>query len=223
MNFIEYPDRDMLAIDLANQLTEDLTTTLDHEDRALLVVPGGSSPGPVFDDLCEADLDWARVDVMLSDERWLPETHERSNTRLIRERLLTGRAAKAHYLPLYLGAETPEQVLPEIETNIAPRLPVAVALLGMGADMHSASLFPGAEGLELALSRRAPVVVPIRATGIPETRITLSARVLNGAMAKHLLITGTQKRTAFEEARGLPPETAPIAALMSGLSVHWAP
>ncbi len=222
MNFIEYPDRDMLAIDLANRLTEDLTTTLDHEERALLVVPGGSSPGPVFDDLCEADLDWARVDVMLSDERWLPETHERSNTRLIRERLLTGRAAKAQYLPLYLEAETPEQVLPEIEANIAPRLPVAVALLGMGADMHSASLFPGAEGQEQALSRRAPIVVPIRATGIPETRITLSARVLNGAMAKHLLITGAQKRTAFEEARGLPPETAPIAALMSGLSVHWA-
>ena len=104
MSLLEYPDRDMLAIDLANQLAGDLVAALEHKERALLVVPGGTTPGPIFDDLCAADLDWARVDVALSDERWVPESSDRSNTRLLRERLLTDRAAAARLLPMYLPA-----------------------------------------------------------------------------------------------------------------------
>ncbi|WP_299842940.1 6-phosphogluconolactonase [uncultured Roseovarius sp.] len=222
MKIVEYADEEMLAIDLANVLAGELTSTLDHEDRALLVVPGGSTPGPVFDDLCDTDLDWSRVDVMLSDERWVPEVHVRSNTRLIRERLLTGRAAKARYLPLYAKAETPEEVLPELEANITPDLPISVLLLGMGADMHTASMFPGADRLDEALARKAPVLVAMRGGGAPEPRVTLSARVLNDAMSKHLVITGQQKRAALERARGMPHSEAPIAAVMSDLTVHWA-
>ncbi len=222
MNIIDYADQEMLAINVANILAGKLTATLDHEERALLVVPGGTTPGPIFDDLCDADLDWSRVDVMLSDERWVPEVHVRSNTRLIRERLLTGRAAKARYLPLYAKAETPETVLPELEANIAPDLPISVLLLGMGADMHTASMFPGADRLEEALRRDAPILVPMRGGGAPEPRITLSARVLNEAMSKHLVITGQQKRAAIERARGMPPEEAPVAAVLSDLTVHWA-
>ncbi len=222
MKIIDYADQEMLAINVANILAGKLTSTLDHEDRALLVVPGGTTPGPIFDDLCDADLDWSRVDVMLSDERWVPEVHVRSNTRLIRERLLTGRAAKARYLPLYAKADTPEKVLPELEANIAPDLPISVLLLGMGADMHTASMFPGADKLEEALRRDAPILVPMRGGGAPEPRVTLSARVLNEAMSKHLVITGQQKRAALERARGLPHEEAPVGAVLSDLTVHWA-
>ena len=222
MNFIEYADQEMLAIDLANIIAGELTATLEHEDRALLVVPGGTTPAPVFDDLCDADLDWSRVDVMLSDERWVPEVHVRSNTRMIRERLLTGRAAKARYLPLFAKAESPEAVLPELESNITPNLPISVLLLGMGDDMHTASLFPGADALGDALKHDAPVLVPMRGGGAPEPRVTLSARVLNGALAKHLVITGQKKRAALERARGLPVTEAPVAAVLADMSVHWA-
>ena len=166
MNLQEYPDDEMMAIDLANTLAGELTMALDHEERVLFVVPGGTTPGPVFDDLCAADLDWRRVDVLLSDERWLPEVHVRSNTRLIRERLLTGRAEKARFLPLFAKADEPEKVLPELEANITPNLPIAVCLLGMGTDMHTASIFPGADNLDLALDRHAPVLVPMRAKGV---------------------------------------------------------
>ncbi len=222
MNITEYADQEMMAIDLANKLAGELTTTLEHEERALLVVPGGTTPGPVFDGLCDADLDWARVDVMLSDERWVPEVHVRSNTRLIRERLLTGRAAKARYVPLYAPAGTPEDVLPEIEDSIAPRLPISVLLLGMGVDMHTASLFPGADKLGLALERNAPLLVPMRGGGAPEPRVSLSVRALNTAITKHLVITGQQKRAALERARGLSPTDAPVAAVLAGMNVHWA-
>jgi len=221
MNLIEYADDEMLAIDLANRLAGELRATLKHEDRALFVVPGGSSPGPVFDDLCDADLDWSRVDVMLSDERWVPEVHVRSNTRMIRERLLVGRAAKANYLPLYARAEAPEAVLAEVESYILPRLPIAVLLLGMGEDMHTASLFPGADNLDMALSKDAPVLVPMRAPGAPEPRVTLSARVLNDAMSKHLVITGSAKRAALDRAQTLPASQAPVRALLEDMNVYW--
>ncbi len=218
---IEYPDEEMLAINLANALAGALTAALDHEDRALFVVPGGTTPGPVFDDLCAADLDWSRVDVTLSDERWLPEVHVRSNTRMVRERLLTDRAAKARFLPLYAKAESPEKVLPELEANIAPCLPIAVCLLGMGRDMHTASLFPGADNLAAALDRHAPILVPITAPGVPEQRVTFSARVLNDAMQKHLVITGQAKKAALDRAAGLKPEVAPVRAVLDDAVVHW--
>ena len=187
------------------------------------MVPGGETPGPVFDDLCAADLDWARVDVTLSDERWLPEVHVRSNTRLVRERLLTGRAAAARFHPFYAHAPEPEDRLPEIESGLIPCLPINVLLLGMGADMHTASLFPGGDGLDTALAPDAPVLVPMRADGAPEPRLSFSARVLNAALNKHLVLTGRPKRNALEKALGLAPAQAPVAAIIEGCTVHWAP
>ncbi len=99
MKIVDYADRDMLAINLANRLAGDLETALLHNETVSFAVPGGTSPGPIFDILCASDLDWARVHILLTDERWVPEDHTRSNTRLIRERLLTARAAKARFLP----------------------------------------------------------------------------------------------------------------------------
>ncbi len=222
MNLQIYPDDELMAMGLANVLAGELRQALASADRALLVVPGGSTPGPVFDSLCDAALDWARVDVLLSDERWVPEAHLRSNTRLIRERLLVGRAAAARYLPLYKQADRPEDVLGALEDGIAPALPIAVALLGMGTDMHCASLFPGAEGLDAALAPDAPVLVPIRAPSEPDTRVTLSARVLRDAMRLHVVIRGAGKRAALERARSLDPAQAPVRAILDEAEVHWA-
>ena len=223
MNLIKYADAEMMAIDLANRLAGELTSALDHQERALMVVPGGTTPGPIFDSLCAADLDWARVDVLLSDERWRPEEHVRSNTRLLRARLLTDRAAAARYLPLYVNAETPEEVLPELEAGIVDKLPISVMLLGMGVDMHTASIFPGADKLADALDHNAKILVPMRVAGEPEPRVTLSARILNGALAKHVVIIGDAKRAALERARSLPHDQAPVAAILNEADVHWAP
>lgn len=220
--FISYPDRDLLAMDLANQLAGDLRAALGHEDRVALAVPGGTSPGPVFDALCAADLDWSRVDVLLSDERWVPEDSPRSNTRLLRERLLVGRAAAARLLPLYAEGMACDDGVAALAEKIRPALPLAVLLLGMGADRHTASLFPGADRLEEALSSKAPILVPMRAPGAPEPRVTLSAPVLDGALRKHVLIFGQDKRDALESARGMPASEAPINAVLSGATVHWA-
>ena len=223
MQMIGYADRETLIEKITDHLAQDLTTALQMRSRATFVVPGGTTPGPIFDLLCRKALDWARVDVMLSDERWLPEDDPRSNTRLLRQRLLVNRAAASGYLPLYAAYEHPEQGLPGLAAKLEPHLPIAVMLLGMGADMHTASLFPGADKLKHALAADAPALVPVRAPGAPEARITLSARVLDASDYKHIVIMGDEKRAALEQAQTLTPTAAPVCAILNDTKVHWAP
>ncbi len=223
MELIEYPDQEMMAIDLANILAGELNGALMNHDTASLAVPGGTTPGPIFDTLCAADLEWDRVYVMLTDERWVPESSPRSNTALLRQRLLVERAAAAHLVPLYAEAPRPEDRLEKLAEGVRAQMPISVLLLGMGADMHTASLFPGADNLAAALDDEAPELMAMRAPGAPEPRVTLTARVLNDAMSKHVVITGADKRAALERAQHLrDPMQAPIHAVLAGATVHWA-
>ncbi len=221
MKIIDYPDRDLLSVGLADSLASELENCLLRHDHASFAVPGGTSPAPIFDVLAAVDLDWSRVHIMLTDERWVPETSDRSNGRLVRERLITGRASTAQFVPFFVPGKTPDEAAGPLSDDLAVEMPISLLLLGMGADMHTASLFPGAEGLDAGLSKDAPILVPIKAEG-QEPRISLSAKALDGAMSKHLVIYGDEKRAALERARGLSPHEAPIAAVLSDLTVHWA-
>lgn len=220
MMFKEYPDRELMMLALADAIASRLAEAVSRDKRASLCVPGGTTPGPIFDTLSGVQIDWAKVSVFLNDERWVPETSPRSNTALLRSRLLRGRAAAATLVPMHAATDTPEEALDALATGIAPHLPITVLLLGMGTDMHTASLFPGADGLAEALSPQAPVLLAMRAEGEP--RVTLSARVLKGAMTTHLLITGPEKRAAFERAQTLSETEAPVRAILANATVHWA-
>lgn len=223
MKLIEYPDSELMMFDLADVLASELSAALRQNDRATFCVPGGSTPGPIFDVLSAINLDWDRVTVLPSDERWLPEANERSNARLIRSRLLTGKAAAASFQPLYAPTDMPEEAVDDLAAAVEPLLPISVVLLGMGADMHTASLFPDGDRLPTALDPEAPVVVAMRAPGAGEPRVTLSARVLADAMSIHVLITGRIKRAALDRAMSLPPSQAPVRAVLDEATVHWAP
>ncbi|MDE9449149.1 6-phosphogluconolactonase [Aliiroseovarius sp. Z3] len=223
MKLVEYADRDMMMLDLADKIASELSRALDHQDRAALAVPGGTTPGPVFDALSGVDLDWARVDVMLTDERWVPEDHPRSNTALLKSRLLVDKAAEARLIPLFGGSAAPEDCLTTLTKGVQDAMPLSVVLLGMGEDMHTASLFPGADRLSDALSAKAPALLPMRAPGAEEPRMTLTAPVLNGAMSKHLLIMGDGKRNALAAAIDADDAfDAPIKAVLTDMTVHWA-
>lgn len=222
MTFHEYPDREMAVMQIANLLAGSLRKCLAQHELASLAVPGGTTPGPVFDVMSAADLDWERVHVMLTDERWVPEDHERSNAGLVKRRLLTGPAAKAKFVPFYRAGMTADEAAPLLSQELGHLLPVSVLLLGMGADMHTASLFPGADTLSAALDKNAPMLCAVHPEDQPEARISLSVPVLDGAMEKHLVIFGEDKRTALEKAMTLPPEEAPVGAVIGGGDVHWA-
>ena len=222
----EYPDRDMMMMDVANTMAGALNEAVMVNGSASLAVPGGSTPGPIFDVLCAADIDWSKVTILPSDERWVPEGSEHSNARLIRERLLVERAAAAQFMPLYReGADGPQSVAAMSE-ELTPFLPLSVAVLGMGGDMHTASLFPGEAALRPdARHDENQHVHFVKTPGLAPkvSRMTLTVPVLNGAMSKHIVITGADKKAALAEAAHLnDPYQAPICAVLSGATVHWA-
>ncbi|PID36916.1 MAG: 6-phosphogluconolactonase [Rhodobacterales bacterium] len=224
MELHSYADDDMMMMAVANVLADDIRTRLAVADRAAIAVAGGATPGPVFDYLAHVDLDWARVDVMLTDERWVDPGSARSNTRLLTERLFAGKAAEAVLIPLYDGAQAPEDGLEALSGPVRAALPLASVLLGMGEDMHTASLFPDGDQIDAAMSPDAPVLMAMRAPGVPEPRVTLTFPVIEGAIRKHLVIRGAAKKAALDRAQALDdPQTAPISAFLSELDVHWCP
>lgn len=221
MHLETYPDSEMMMIDLANRIAGELNTCLFEQEWASLAVPGGSTPGPMFDALSAADLDWSRVHVLLTDERRVPSDHPRSNERLVRERLLTGRASAATFLRLVPETDSD---WPALYEDLTKELPISVLLLGMGTDMHTASLFPGATELPEALSdKAAPIMALTPPDGDLEPRLSLTAPVLRGAISTHVLITGEEKKAALARAQKLTPADAPIATVLSDATVHWAP
>lgn len=219
MKLIEYPDVEMMIIALANVLAGELTSVLFHAERATLALPGGTTPGPLFDDLCATSLPWDRVRVMPTDERLVPPDHPRSNEGLIRARLLTGPAAAARFVGLRPGSDG----MAGLTERVRRALPIDILVLGMGADMHIASLFPGAPELDAALDADAPPVLQITPPGQPEPRMTLTAPVLKAATNIHILITGADKRAALDRAAALDdPRLAPVATVLGAATVHWA-
>ncbi len=223
-NLIEYPDRDLLMLGLADKLAGALRRDLNIKQRVSFSVPGGTTPGPVFDMLSAVDLAWDRIDVILNDERWVPEASERSNTALLRRRLLVDKAAAGTLVPLRSDAETPEEGLEALIGAVSECLPLDILLVGMGTDMHTASLFPGADQLDAALAANAPALMAMRAPGVPEPRITLTAPVLRAAVETHILITGAEKLEALRKAEKLrDARDAPIRVVLNTATVHWAP
>ena len=219
---IKYDEREELIQKVAAKISSALITALDGRETITFAVPGGTTPGPILEKLSEFYLDWARVNVILGDERWVPHSHERSNTRLIMKTLFKNEAKKARLIPMYADFASPEDGILHINKDIEPALPLSVALLGMGADMHTASLFPGSKNLRLALSKDAPNVVAVSAPGIPEPRVSLTARVLNASQEKHLVFFGVDKKRVLDEAMFLDPLSAPVSAVLDGAFVHWA-
>ncbi len=222
----EYPTRAALFSGLANVVSNQLRQTLDRKDCASIAVPGGTTPAPFFKQLRQIDLPWHKTRVLLTDERFVPETSDRSNTRLLREHLLQGPAARAQLVPLYQPADQAEDVLDTLTKGLQAVLPLDICVLGMGADMHTASLFPEADLLQQALAPNAPPLLPMRAPGAPEPRLTLTAPVLQQATHVHILITGPGKKRALKEAiKDGPVTQAPVRIVLKRkgpTTVHYA-
>jgi len=222
---MQYPDRAVLALDLAEVVAEQLRDAIRIRGKASLAVPGGTTPGPFLTALSKQKAEWDKISVMLTDERFVPEDSPRSNTRLLKEALLQGYAAAAKLVPMVAKGDTPEAVLAQLEAGVAPVLPLDVVVLGMGEDMHTASLFPGADKLEEALDDTASLILPMRAEGAGEPRLTLTAPVLRQAYAVHVLITGAAKLKALQVALQEGPEAeAPVRVVLNraDTEIHFA-
>lgn len=222
-----FDDGQALATALAARLADDLRNAIDARGEATIAVSGGNTPKRLFDRLSHEVLDWSRVTVTLVDERWVPDTDERSNARLVESLLLRHNAADAQFVPLYAEAATPEAGIAQVRTRIGTmKLPFDVVVLGMGPDGHTASFFPGGDRLGEALDpTNTAEVLPMRAPNAGEPRITFTLSVLLKARSLYLHIEGADKRVLLEQAEQ-PDSSLPIASVLHRarqLEVYWCP
>ena len=224
-----WDDAEGLAQTLADFLADDLSRAIADRGRASLVVSGGGTPIPLFRKLRRKILDWSRVRITLADERWVAPDHPDSNEASVREELLRDHASPAIFVPLKNDAATPEQGQAACELALSSfRFPLDVVVLGMGADGHTASLFPGAPELPVGLDLRGTArCVAVRPPIAPLPRISLTLSALLDSRRRILHITGSDKREVF--ARALdegPVEDLPIRAVLRNapsLDLFWSP
>lgn len=213
---------------LADRVAEQLRAALASAARASLAVSGGSTPTPFFEALRTRELPWQRVDITLADERWVSETEADSNAGLIRASLMQDCAAAANFVPLWYEAPSiiAGQALSEAALSTM-QWPLDVLVLGMGNDGHTASLFPDAPELPMAL---APDTVDrtmvLRPPSQARERLSLTYRTLRAARFTALHLKGADKLLTLEKALSdlADVQAMPIRGfLRSGLEVVWSP
>ena len=205
------PDAHALAHAVAQAVAAGLQEALSAGRRASLVVSGGKTPVAMWQVLRDLPLEWARVDITLADERWVPADHPDSNGGLVQQHLLHGRAAAACWWPLYNGLPLAE-ALPVQEALFRAhwRQPFDVVVLGMGGDAHTASWFPGGawpEGNAWFMTVPAPA-----APNVAQPRLSFTpAALLN---ARHLLVhtQGGDRQAVLERVLMPPAEGAEAQA-----------
>lgn len=214
------------AADMAALLNADIA----EHGRARMLLSGGSTPAPVYQALAELDVHWDRVEASLADERWLSPQDRDSNAWLVREHLLN-RAEGMHFDPLVRVGKPLAECVYTANLQARHGQPPALAVLGMGNDGHTCSLFPGSADLPRVLDSPLPYAA-LDATGCPGAnqwplRITLTPLGLGGCRQRLLLLRGRQKLEVLQhaldsnDARQYPILTA-IDAPGPRLRVHWA-
>jgi 6-phosphogluconolactonase len=221
-----FPSPEALATTLAGDVARVLERAIARRGAALLAVSGGTTPKRLFAALAQKPLDWAKVKVIPVDERFVPETSPRSNAALIRNSLLTNKAAEAELVPLFRAAEKVEDAAEEAAADLAALpWPLDAAILGMGTDGHTASFFPDAANLA-ALTDPASdaIVLPVHAESAGEPRLTLPLARLKEAGFLAIHIEGGAKREVLQAALA-PGANKPVSAVFAHadkpVPVYW--
>lgn len=186
-------------------------------------VSGGSSPKRFLRTLSSQPFDWSRIDLTLVDDRWVPEDHPDSNVRFAHENLLRDAAANASFTPLVDVSRDPAEQIARLNASSLPALP-NIAVLGMGEDGHTASIFADAPEWHEAITTDARFVL-VHPGAAPHARVSWSLSALKRIDRLFLLIAGKRKLDVLEKAAASPLDNA-ISKLANDkgvtLDVYWS-
>ncbi len=216
-----------LAASLAGEVSDRLRAGLKTHGTASLIVSGGRTPIMFFSELSKSQLDWAKVDVQLADERWVPAEADRSNAALIKQHLMINRARDARFVPLYSVDQTPQQAAAKWSSALAAgNRPFDAVVLGMGGDGHTASLFPDAPEINQALATQDELAMVLNPASQPEVRLSMTPPALCNSQFLALHIEGRDKHDVLTAARREgPAEEMPVRAILRNdnrpAQVYW--
>jgi 6-phosphogluconolactonase len=203
----------------AQELARLLQDSLERRGRAHIALAGGSTPRAAYELLAGLVPDWSAVELWYGDERCVGPEDPESNHRLVVESLLAripGAPPHEHRIRGELGAEEAARAYEEeLRSRVPPPdMPVLdVALLGIGEDGHTASLFPGHAEV---CDESGALCLPVHdAPKPPPDRVTLSIAVLRAARHGMLLATGAAKADALAAALAGPDPRVPASLLAS--------
>ncbi len=229
---IKHAHAEALAVAVAKQLAKTIDSALKERGAATIALAGGRTTPPILRQLAGESRDWSKLTILPTDERWVAADHADNNLRQLQNSFTSVHGIR--WIAL-----APPNPRGEVDAAFADAAledtPAAfdLCLLGMGADGHFASLFPGAENLPEALDRASNIAAvaitpkPMPSAG-PHPRISLSlARLLH---SRHIIlaITGADKRAMLDRALNEnDPDTLPVAALLHApghtIEIHWSP
>ncbi|MAV50930.1 MAG: 6-phosphogluconolactonase [Hyphomonadaceae bacterium] len=229
---LKFETRDEAASASADLIAAAIRDALAAREQAHIALSGGSTPGPAYQALAEADIDWKRVNIGLVDERCVPVDDAASNEALIRNTMLTARAQAANFLPMCSEYDHSPTAATAANGLYEAIQPLDVIMLGMGPDGHTASWFAGAKNLQDAIKNNGKTVVAVDAAGCPVAgnhpdRLSLTLAAIGTAGTAVLLISGEEKYDVLASASARRHEDCPIKyaidALGSRLVVIWSP
>ncbi len=227
-------DREELYQSVANKCASQLEQAISNHGDASIIVPGGTTPAPVFELLSSMSLDWKNITITPSDERWIDVSHSQSNENLIMKSLKINKAQVARLVGLKSAAET--NIEGELETEQALQnltFPTAVTVLGMGLDGHVASLFPNCPQIDDALDlAQIKMAMAINAEGCDVAgeytqRISLTMATLLNSQLIIILITGNDKldvirKAGKENVKPVIPVSVLLAQKLTPVEIYWA-
>lgn len=209
MRVVAHPSSEVLSIGAAAMIAAAVTSA--PGPRASLGLAGGTTPRAVYEQLRTNRLEWGSVDMWLSDERWVPADHEESNGRMAVESLVAH--VDARFLrPRWSEYLTAADSAAFYEADLRRIMPDGVSdvvLLGMGADGHTASLFPGTE----ALAETDRWFVHNEVPQLDTWRMTATAPMIQRARNVFVLVSGQSKAEVLTEVLEGPDGVYPIQLL----------